>query len=578
MFDANTTRSSARASLWSKDLRQRQNASRARLKITNFPTELLRHIFSYFPPFFTEEAREACTFKHTPHGFNVCRRWRAIVRGMPHFWTVIPLKYPFWADIALMYSRRASICIDVELDLAIEKPVYFQTVLRALQDTHRARRLTFRLPEADGGCDEIDDPSDILKCIVRILTTLSAPRLQEFHFTDNPDLEQYLPLDLFRGEPLPLLRNLELENCNVRHDSNLLSAPLTTLRLLGTGITWPDEKFGDVLDYVTILSNLPNLQILTVQDPPFGAPRDEMESSPQVSLPRLESFQFMGEVPVVTDFVQFMLLPHGAKRVITCSDTLDSALDELDLEGTAEDALEIASLTSAFLRHFAPAIDAGVSFQRVCLDLQYGASVDCFVLTASPPQQPASDSLAVNPFIFEMCASPDRADYMAKMFSTLPPCFNDVHSLRVLDEQCDITSHSTQRLQHIWPLLDERLPQVTEIIAQGHAALDLLSYLALDRDGELFRKLRKLTLHVIDLSSVLDLKALLQPVSAYSSDDPKPTVFHCLQVWLSRRREAGDMIELTIDCCNLTQKMQQQLEEVGAVLRRIIPEWEYPSI
>ncbi|KAI0057963.1 hypothetical protein BV25DRAFT_1320806 [Artomyces pyxidatus] len=571
MSAADTAQSSVRIRLSSTEKTcERHNARISRLHITHFPTNLLRRVFSCFPPFFTEEAREACESKYTPHGFNVCRRWRTIVREMPHFWTVIPLKDPFWADVALMYSRHASICIDVELDRAIEQPAYFQTVQRALQHAHRARRLTFRLfPEGDQRCEEIDDPSGILKRIVRILTTLQAPLLEEFYFTDNPDCKQDLPFDLFCGQPLPRLCSLELENCNVRHDSNLLSASLSILGLMNTGITWPVESwlvFGNALDYARILSNHPNLQTLKLEHPRYGNARCGVGRHAQISLPCLERMHITDYVSAVADFTQFLSLPDGVKRVFTCVDKLKYSLDQDALEEwEIEDSRAIDSLTSAFLHHFTPAtqIDAVVSF--ICLDLVYGPSLNRFVLSAAPSQQWASDFAHPNPITFELCAPPEREGFMAHMFSAIPSCFQGVRVLKMTDGHCFAAPQSTQRLRFIWPLLNRLLPHVAEIQVQGPVALGFVACVASRYFDEQFGELRTLILQMVDFSSDLDL----EPVFAYyNSYVLEPTLFESLLCWLFRRREAGVLIKLTIDCCDLTQEMQQQLQQVALVDRR----------
>ncbi|KAI0057953.1 hypothetical protein BV25DRAFT_1830501 [Artomyces pyxidatus] len=525
--------------------------------IYDLPIELLREVFSYLPLFSREEL-DTCERYHSPCGLgisHVCRLWRAIVHEYPQLWTVIPLRSPLLTDLALHRSRQVSISIHVDLSLVLREPTYRQTAQRALHHVSRARELTFDFLLAEDQ-DSVRDPAGLVGMLVHTLTGYSAPLLETFSFSDTPSFDNFLPELLFAGQPLPKLRNLSLANSIVRHDSNLLTAPLISLELEECAITWAEGllRFGDMHDLLDILTGLPDLEMLVLRDPCLGMPRPDrklLHAPRSVALPRLKELAVQDSVDIVAKFMSFLSLPQDVLIDMCCAEPAYATNDT--------QPLEISLLTPAYDDRFSLATDANLSYQKLDVTLSYGPSLDTFMFSAHDPQRNASLPEVQLPqwTCFTVQAPHSRIEYTADLLSVLPSSIlRDVTTVTVRDLQSHLAPSSHYRFTRGWYDMYRGLPNVETITAQGPAAVGLVMTLVAQGEGsvfmgEVFPELQVLTLQLVDFSMHVSLK----PAVAL---DPKPSFVGGLCQFLLERREQGQSVKLYLQDCNLPEEMEKE--------------------
>ncbi|KAI0048697.1 hypothetical protein FA95DRAFT_1017470 [Auriscalpium vulgare] len=219
----------------------------ARTCIHDFPTELLRHIFQFLPLFSRDIPRERPLALESrkqedwhkdplswrapawrPPGlaiYHVCRRWRTVVHNSQDLWTIIPLRDPVLAELALARSRSASICIHIDLGLLDLLPDYLNTARKVVEHMPRAHEISMS-GERLGPIGPSAWKTFVTQA-VNFLQQHPAPLLESFQLRDS--LGERLPDDIFQGV-CPRLCEVRVSH-TVGPASCLLAAPLTVFGL-----------------------------------------------------------------------------------------------------------------------------------------------------------------------------------------------------------------------------------------------------------------------------------------------------------------------------------------------------------
>ncbi|KAI0050369.1 hypothetical protein FA95DRAFT_1676753 [Auriscalpium vulgare] len=527
--------------------------------IARLPVELLSEILSYLPLFAPAEL-DAQAPENISSGLaiaHVCRRWRAIVHATRRLWTVIPLRHPDLATLALRLSHPAPVELHVDLSLVLRSPQYLETVCNALQHVPRTQVLSMGFHSQRYEQDP-EDPGNIVTQLIDILRMRPAPLLQAFSFSDTANCENPLPVDLFNRAPVPNLRSLKLINGVVARGSNLFQAPLTELELQNCATYWVDEKeqvmhFGDTSDHLHILKGLATLQSLAIRglwnDKRNPVDHAQLEAR-SIGLPMLERLELQDGIDTVSSFLTYLCIAPKAN--------LDITIDDNSRTITEHASLDFSRLANPLAAHFRRAVAAELFYDEVRVTMSHGSEADVVSYEGRNPHElPAVDRSTAHPeedaslppymrFSLRTHAPPQR------LLSILP-MFHATRNLSVVEQEPQAHPMSLAHFLGEWEDITDTMGNVEAIHASGRAGLGLVGAL-ITRGMSIFPRLRLIELERVGFATTAKERARELQVVTMLGD------------WLSAKLRVGSPVALRLCDCDLTEEMVEMLShDVGGL-------------
>ena len=260
--------------------------------ISRLPAEILCNIFKF-------SLSEKQT--RTPDWTNfsqVSQHWRTSALGAPELWTIIPLRYPRWAEEMLTRSKMAKLTIRsspslVKLDLKT-----IETVRSCLYEMNRIEKIKFT-----------EIPGRILEEFFRDLPK-SAPQLHTLCIRPLSSTFSIHEDFLYDTERLKIV---ELFNCRISWDSRLLTG-LTRLTLENSL-----EANSSIIQLLQALQRMPALTNLRLKD---SIPDDSEGpfTYAVVDLPCLQVLSISSGVSALTAVLRHITFPHSAVLNLTCKE------------------------------------------------------------------------------------------------------------------------------------------------------------------------------------------------------------------------------------------------------------------
>ncbi|TFK64576.1 hypothetical protein BDN72DRAFT_963107 [Pluteus cervinus] len=230
------------------------------IPISNLPTDVLVDIFTLATPKVEDKDLSP---KRMAEISWVCGLWRKVALDHPILWTVISGSLsPMWKRAFIERSQPAGISIGVDRTY----------IVRDLMEILISELPRIRQLDLTNGSAHKSEP----------ITNLPAPILQSVKLWGIE-----LPEELFSGIA-PCLMAIELIACEGFHFRSVPFAQLTELKLVR-----PNLK-PSIIEWLTGLSSLPNLQHITLDDALDSSVPELASPLPHVDLPNLQFLTMNG--------------------------------------------------------------------------------------------------------------------------------------------------------------------------------------------------------------------------------------------------------------------------------------------
>lgn len=373
--------------------------------------------------------------------------------------------------------------------------------------------------------------------------------------------------DLFLGQVPPRLHELSLRNCTPFSTSILFQAPLTYLQLVDCRV-WDTVK-----GLLKTLEQLPMLQHLNLSGslPMIHEPALEgiiINHSNDVHLNDLRSLTLVDSATGLLTFLEYVHFPcHTIIHVLFGWESLLSGYRGLS---------RAASLLSA---HFAPVIDAGLSFDELLIDGRFdwfsGPDIHISARPIKMADNRKADSAALASRVFvgsswnQLGYAVFNRGHVEPVFiqacRTLPaPLTNAVHTLRARDQF--FLAHPP-----VWFCAFQHLANLRTIEVTCFSACGLVAAFALhgasgspsDGDGHESLLFGNLTTRHISLVSFTSWPEQFHKDGFLSPHLRATSFFDVLLAESKKRVRLGRPWRLVIRASKVTAKMVQTLREVS---------------
>jgi hypothetical protein len=200
------------------------------------PTELLEHIFLCLHHIHVWTSAKKLPLTKRIAFSQVCKKWRDLAISHPTLWTDISVHDVQWTELALKRAKAAPLTVDADLSCRSSSP---EAVDRVLRELERTAVLHFRG-----------------SVIPQRMIDARPVQLRELYLK-----VMYVPKELFRGEPPPILDILVIDGCSISFEPDiaLFTPNLTNLCICGNMALW--TTLAQLLNF---LSRIPKLKSLTL--------------------------------------------------------------------------------------------------------------------------------------------------------------------------------------------------------------------------------------------------------------------------------------------------------------------------